>query len=130
MLISYENIPYRFRISLNTDEAEYMVVSHKRQDNYILCLLEVNLNRELIKRAQKVKYLGNTVDENLTWNEQYKSLKVKSAMLSSPVLKSLLDSHLRYSDEPLGYLSNTKLDHLQLFTKQSKPANIRLKVKG
>ena len=28
-----------------------------------------------IKRVKKVKYLGVTVEENLTWNEQCKNLK-------------------------------------------------------
>ena len=45
-----------------------MVVGHKRQTNHILGPLEVNVNGEPIKRAQKVKHLGITVDENLTWS--------------------------------------------------------------
>ena len=68
------------------------------------------------------------VDENLTWNEQYKKLKgkIKSALSSlqklgnilpqsklDQVYRPLLESHLRYSDELWGSLSNTKLDHLQ-----------------
>ena len=68
------------------------------------------------------------VDENLTWNEQYKGLKgkIKNALSSlwklknilqqsklDHVYKALLESHLRYSDELWGKLSNTKLDHLQ-----------------
>ena len=68
------------------------------------------------------------MDENLTWNEQYKILKGKiENTLSSlrklknmlpqtkfdPVYKALLESHLRDSDELWGSLSNTKFDHLQ-----------------
>ena len=67
------------------------------------------------------------MDENLTWNEQCKILKgkIKNAILSlrklknilpqtklDQVYKALLESHLRYSDELWGSLSNTKLDHL------------------
>ena len=81
-----------------------------------------------IKRVKKVKYLGVTVDESLSWNEQYKSLKgkIKNALSSlrklknilpqskfDQVYKTLLKSHLRYRDELWGSLSNTKLDHLQ-----------------
>ena len=68
------------------------------------------------------------VDENLIWKEQYKSLKgkIKNALSSlrrlknilpqsklDQVYKALLDSHLIYSDEIWGKLSNTKLDHVQ-----------------
>ena len=73
--------------------------------------------------SQKVKYLGVTVDENLTWNEHYKKLKGKlKATLSSlqkprniltqskldQVHKALFESHLRYSDDIWGNLSSTK----------------------
>ena len=68
------------------------------------------------------------MDENLTWNDQYKIIKgkIKNALSSLRKLKNilpqtkldqvyeaLLESHLRYSDELWGSLSNTKLDHLQ-----------------
>ena len=100
----------------------------RRQTSPILGPLEVNVNGELIKRAQKVKYLGITVDENLTWNEQYKNLQgtIKNALSSlwklknilpqsqlDQVYKALLESHLRYCDKLWGKLLNTKLDHLQ-----------------
>ena len=116
------------KLSLNTAKMEYMVVGHKRQTNHIPGPLEVNVNGEPIKRAQKVKYLGVMVDENLTWNEQYKNIKgkIKNALTSlwklknilpqsklDQVYKALLESQLRYSDELWGKLSNTKLDHLQ-----------------
>ena len=46
--------------------------------------MEVNLNRDTIKRVNKVKYLGIIVDENITWNGQYKKLKgkIKTAISS------------------------------------------------
>ena len=90
--------------------------------------IEIKINEEPIKRVQTVKYLGTMVDENLTWNEQYKKLKgkIKSALSSlqklrnilpqsklDQVYRALLESHLRYSDELWGSLSNTTLDHLQ-----------------
>ena len=116
------------KLSLNTDKTEYMVVGHKRQTNSISEPIEIKINEEPIKRVQTVKYLGTMVDENLTWNEQYKKLKgkIKSAVSSlqklrnilpqsklDQVYRALLESHLRYSDELWGSLSNTKLDHLQ-----------------
>ena len=81
-----------------------------------------------IKRTKTVKYFGVTKDENLTCNEQCKNLKgkIQNAVWSlrklknilpqakwDQVYKALLESHLRYSDELWGGLSNTKLDHLQ-----------------
>ena len=102
------------KLSMNTDKTEYMVVGHKRQTNRIQGPLEVNINGGPIKRVKKVKYLGITVDENLTRNEQYKNLKgkIKNALSSlrklknilpqsklDQVYKALLESHLRYSDE-------------------------------
>ena len=119
---------WQTKLSLNIDKTEYMVVGHKRQTNRIHGPLEVNINEGPIKRVKKVKYLGVTVDENLTWNEQHNSLKgkIKGALLFlrklkntlpqtklDQVYKALLESHLRYSDELWGSLSNTKLDHLQ-----------------
>ena len=72
------------KLSLNTDKTEYMVVGHKRQTNRINGPLEVNINGGPMKRVKKVKYLGVTVDENLSWKEQCKSLKGKiKAALSS-----------------------------------------------
>ena len=116
------------KLSLNTDKTEYMVVGHKRQINNISEPIEIKINEEPITRDQKVKYLGTMVDEILTWYEQYKWLKgkIKIALSSLQKLKNilpqskldlvyraLLESHLRYSDELWGSLSNTKLDHLQ-----------------
>ena len=119
---------YGRKLRLNTDKTEYMVVGHKRQTNRIYSPLEVTINGGPIKRVKKVNYLGVTVNENLTWNEQFKNLKgkIENALLSlrrlknilpqtklDQVYKALLESHLRYSDELWGSLSNTKLDHLQ-----------------
>ena len=116
------------KLSLDADKTEYMVVGHKRQTNCIHGPVEVKINEGPIKQVKKVRYLGVTVDENLTWNEQYKNLKgkIKTALPSllklknilpqtklDQVYKALLESHLRYSDELWGSLSNTKLGHLQ-----------------
>ena len=116
------------KLSLNTVKTECMVVGYKRQINHILDPLEVNINGKPIKRAQKVKYLGITVDENLAWNEKYKNLtsKIKNSLSSlqtlknilpqsklDQVYKALLESHLRYSNELWGNLSSIKLNHLQ-----------------
>ena len=101
------------RLSLNTVKTDYIVAGHKRQTNRIHGPSEVNINGGPIKWVKIVKYLGNTVDENLTWNEHYRNLKgeIKSALSSlrklkdilqqtklDQVYKALLDSHSIYSD--------------------------------
>ena len=80
------------KLSLNTDKTEYMVVGHKRQTNSISEPIEIKINEEPIKRVQTVKYLGTMVDENLTWNEQYKKHKgkIKSALSSLQKLRNIL----------------------------------------
>ena len=54
--------------------------------------LEVNLNGGPIKRVKTFRYHGVTVDENLTWHEQYKNLicKIKNALSSLRKLKDML----------------------------------------
>ena len=75
-----------------------------------------------------MKHLGLRVDENLSWNEQYKSLKCKvkcglssirklkdilPQTKSEQVYRDLVESHLRYGNELWVYLSDTKLNHCQ-----------------
>ena len=74
-------------------------------------------DEDSVRRVQKVKYLRLEVDENLTWNEQYKCLKNKiKCGLSSirklatillqtkleQVYRALVESHLRYGNELWG----------------------------
>ena len=116
------------KLSLNTNKTEYMVIGHKRRINHIQGEINVEINGEKIQRAHEVKYLGVTIDENLSWNKQYKKLKckLKSGLSSLRKLKNILpqskldqvyralfESHLRYGDELWGSLSTTKLEHLQ-----------------
>ena len=37
----------------------------------------MEINGEKIQRVHEVIYLGVTIDENLSWNKQYKRLKCK-----------------------------------------------------
>ena len=105
-----------------------MVIGHKRRINHNQGEINVEINGEKIQRAHEVKYLGVTIDENLSLNKQYKRLKckLKSSLSSLRKLKNILkklkldqvyralfESHLRYGDELWGSLSDTKLEHLQ-----------------
>ena len=65
------------KLSLNANKSEFLIVGHKRQLNGIHEPVQLQVDEEPIRRVQTVKYLGIRVDENLSWNEQYKSLKCK-----------------------------------------------------
>ena len=65
------------KLSLTTNKTEYMVIGNKRRTNHIKGEINVEINGEKIQRAYEVKYLGVTIDENLSLNELYKSLKCK-----------------------------------------------------
>ena len=78
----------------------------------------------------KTKYLGLAVDDKLSWNEQYKSVKgkvagglaslrkLKNILPQSQLLnvyQALVESHLRYANVVWGALSHTKLSTLQKY---------------
>ena len=86
------------------------------------------LHNEVIRRVEKIKYLGSNIDESLNWEEQYKTMKnkFKGGISSLKNLKDILrqrkleqvykvffESHLRYGDIAWSALSNTKLSKLQ-----------------
>ena len=86
------------------------------------------VNNIRIKQVHKTKYLALTVDDKLSWNQQYKSVKVKVAgglaslrklknMLPQSqllnVYQALVESHLRYANVVWEALSDTKLSTLQ-----------------
>ena len=134
-----ENISNWMRInklSLNASKSEYMVIGHWRQLNKIgNDLPDLVLNNEVIKRADKTKYLGINIDESLNWKVQYKAIKNKlKGGLSSlrklknilpqrkldQVYKALFESHLRYGNIVWSALSNTKLSQLQRLQTRAK----------
>ena len=65
------------KMSLNTKKSEFMIIGHKRQLNRIQNPVHLDIGGEEIKRTHKVKYLGVTLDENLSWTAQYKKVKSK-----------------------------------------------------
>ena len=112
-----ENISNWMRInkfSLNASKSEFMVVGHRRKLNRAGNKVpNLALNNEVIKRVEKIKYLGINIDESLYWEEQYKTVKNKlKGGISSlrklkdilpqrkleQVYKALFESHLRYGD--------------------------------
>ena len=116
------------KLSLNARKSEFLIVGHNRQLNSIQQPLQLKIRDDLIRRVKKVNYLVLEVDEHLTCNEQYKGLKNKIKCGLSSILKqanvlpqtkleqvyrALVESHLRYGNELLGSISDTKLYHLK-----------------
>ena len=118
-----ENISNWMRInklSLNASKSEFMVIGHRRKLNRVGNeLSNLVLNDAVIKRVEKIKYLGINIDESLNWEKQYKTVKnkLKGGILPQrkleQVYKALFESHLRYGDIVWNALSNTKLSKLQ-----------------
>ena len=54
------------KVSLNASKSDFMVVGHRRKLNKVGDELpNLFLNNEVIKRVEKIKYLGTSIDESL-----------------------------------------------------------------
>ena len=88
----------------------------------------MEVSQEKIGRVSKTKYLGLNIDENLSWNDQYKQVKAKvKSCLSAPqrlkdilpqsklaaVYRALIESHVRYDNTIWSCFLETKLANLQ-----------------
>ena len=66
------------KLSPNPTKREYKIVGHPRKTKDKVNLPNgLKLNDSGIKRVSKTKSLGVMVDENLTWDEQFKTVKNK-----------------------------------------------------
>ena len=116
------------KLSLSARKSEFLIVGHKRQLNGIEKSVQVMIDDDSVRMIQKVKYLGLEVDENLTWNEQYKCLKNKTQCGPSSirnlatilpqtkleqVYRALVESHLIFGNELWGSIFDIKLNNLQ-----------------
>ena len=116
------------KLSLNADKSEFMVIGHSRQHNVLNELREIEVDHKKINRVTNTKYLGLNIDENLSWKDQYKTVKtkVKSGLSAirklkdilpqsklAAVYRALIESHLRYGNILWGCISDTKLSALQ-----------------
>ena len=72
----------QIRLSLNANKSEFMVIKHSRQQNNLDECNEIEVNQEKIGRVTNIKYLRLNIDENLSWNDQYKQLKLKLKVAS------------------------------------------------
>ena len=70
------------RLSLNANKSQFMVIRHSRQHYNLDELNEIKINQEKLGRITKTKYLGLNIDENLSWNDKYKKLKLRLKVAS------------------------------------------------
>ena len=61
----------------NQGKTEYMIIGHSRKLNTLDTSNPLTTHGTDIKRGTKAKSLGIVVDENLSWDEQYNTLKGK-----------------------------------------------------
>ena len=67
------------KLSLNASKSEFMVVGHRRKLNRVGNeLSNLVLNNAVIKKAEKIKYMGINIDETLTGKSNIKLLRKSS----------------------------------------------------
>ena len=67
------------KLSLHASKFEFMVVGHRKFNRVGDELPNLVLNNEVIKRVEKIKYLGVNIDESLSWEENTKLSRTNSA---------------------------------------------------
>ena len=80
------------KLSIHPEKTDFMVIDHPRRQSIFPELAPFYLDPTRIKQVHKTKYLGLTVDDNLCWDEQYKSVKGKivGGLASIRKLKNIL----------------------------------------
>ena len=64
-------------LSLNIAKCEYMFIGNDKQLSKISDIGNLEIDKEEIKRVRKTKYVGLTIDESLSWSQQYKTVRGK-----------------------------------------------------
>ena len=100
------------KLSIHPEKTEFTVTDHPRRQGKLPELQPFYLDNTRINQVHKTKHLGLTVDDKLSWNEQYKSVKgkvagglaslrkLKNILPQSQLLnvyQALVESHLRYA---------------------------------
>ena len=116
------------KLSPNAKKTEFMVIGHPLKTKNLDLPQALTLDGSDIKKVEQVKSLGIIIDENLTWDEQYKRVTGKMSVGLSALKRlknilprsqlccvyyALVESHLRYGDVVWGSLYKTKLAALQ-----------------
>ena len=64
-------------LSPKVAKCECMFIDNDKQLSKISDIGNLEIGKDKIKRARKTKYLGLTIDESLSWRQQYKIVKGK-----------------------------------------------------
>ena len=99
------------KLSLNVAKCGYMFIGKEKQLSKISDIGNLEMGNDELKRVRKTKYLGLTIDESLSWSQQYKIVKGKLKGGLNSIIKlrnilpqsqlflvyhALIESHLRY----------------------------------
>ena len=63
------------KLSLNVAKCEYMFIGNDKELSKISDIGNLEIDKDEIKRVRKTKYLRLTLDESLSWSQQYKLLR-------------------------------------------------------
>ena len=101
-------------LSLIVAKCEYMFLGNDKQLSKISEIGNIKIDKDENKRVNKTKYTGLTIEESLSWNQQYKIIKGKLREILPRsqlclVYQALMESHLRYGNLIWGHLPEKKL---------------------
>ena len=128
---------YGNRLALNENKSKCMLITSKYRTRQGNDLLHVNMNDTNIEQVRAVKYLGVTIDENLTWNDHIsvlcKNIGFKVSILArirnmvTPemlkiVYNSIIQPSIDYAITVWGHTSLENLNKVQRL--QNKAARI------
>ena len=112
------------KLSPSPKKTEFMIIGHPLSTRKPELPETLELNGSEIERVEKTKYLGIIIDENLTWDEQFKRIRsqINTVLMSLKRLKNILpqsqlccvsyglvERHLRYGDVVWGSLNKSKI---------------------
>ena len=113
------------KISLNTKKTE--IIIFRPRNKKIYKKLNFRLSGQRIQLSSRVKYLGVSLDDHLTWTNQVNLLTSKLARAAGIISKvrhfveyktllsiyySLFDSHLNYFIQIFGYIASTTMSKI------------------
>jgi len=61
----------RNKLSLNIAECEYIFIGNEKQLSNNSDIGNLEIDKDEIKGVSKIKYLGPTIDESLSWNQKF-----------------------------------------------------------
>ena len=117
-------------VSLNVAKCEYMFIGNDKQLSKISDIGNLGMGNDEIKRVRKTKYLGLTIDESLSWSQQYNIVKgklkgglnsikkLRNILLQSQlflVYQALIESHLRYGNLIWSHLPEKNSAHCRRY---------------